>query len=473
MDKLPHSLLLQILSRLDDSADVARCRVASKEFDAVFPALRSINLRCSPEWYEKVPASPRIKPLKTVFLDLISKLETVESVFIDLESLIVYLINIPRGSRDDDFSITDGDVAKEWLPRVSVSLKSLSILDFSSHRASILKSNVLPLISAYCHNLVNLELRCAWLSMHNMNPMPMLTSLTLSFTRLEDQHLNELNRFLHYLESALFLNEFENLRTLRLTSYYIGSFLSQFPITKTVEDLTLYSEHKALTVAEFTLGKVFAVFPNVTSLRINSVAWLDLEACLNTEGWGIPDGGKGLKKIHAYLKFVDPSLTFASVVCVLDQCVGLSEVSLLIHGGVVGTVSKGFMSKCMARWPGLKWRWGTWSELTEDSWITNTLLSRCWAILVYVWMRLHMLNTAILKYIFVKYSVDMPQEMKNQKRKNNKALVTGSYYTLQDTMKGIVYSKTLFALDERIGDRDAYGLDLNEELLADKSDDVD
>ncbi|KAI7746322.1 hypothetical protein M8C21_014138 [Ambrosia artemisiifolia] len=152
MDKLPGSLLLEILSRLDDSADVACCRVASKAFDDVSPFLRSINIGCSSKWFWDSSS-----PFKRIFLDLISKQETVESVSISRYSGYLY----------------DVDFAKEWLPRVSKSLKSLSLSS---------------------HNLVNLKLRSARLSMHNLNPLPMLTSLTLEYTELEDEQLNGFNK---------------------------------------------------------------------------------------------------------------------------------------------------------------------------------------------------------------------------------------------------------------------------------------
>ncbi|KAK1421155.1 hypothetical protein QVD17_23291 [Tagetes erecta] len=41
--------------------------------------------------------------------------------------------------------------------------------------------------------------------------------------------------------------------------------------------------------------------------------------------------------------------------------------------------------------------------------------------------------------------------------------------TLQDTMEGVVYSTSKFGLDERFGDDDASGLDLDEELLVEKA----
>uniref|UniRef100_A0A251V693 Putative F-box domain, Leucine-rich repeat domain, L domain-like protein n=2 Tax=Helianthus annuus TaxID=4232 RepID=A0A251V693_HELAN len=406
MDKLPESLLLEILSRLDNSADVARCRVASKAFNNIFPDLRSIKLLCSRKWCKNSSSMTSIC-FKKVFVDLISKLRVVESVCIRLQEAV-------------DVDPADKDFAKEWLPMVSQTLKSLSLSGLPFPRLSQL--NILPLISKYCHNLAELNLRSAWLSVYNLNPMPMLTSLTLSYTILQDQHLNQFNKCfpnLHVLklegvtglkEPKIHLLNLQtchwydnnqlsltlitpNLITLRIeclcytaihveapmlshfhlilnTLKHAGFLLSEFPTTKTVETFILDSRSKAPGDARYsklTLGKVFRVFPNVSSLRINSGAWSELD------GWEILDGRIGLKTICAYLKLFDPSLTFSYVARGLDRCVGLSEVSLLIHRGVDGTQYKSFMFKCMARWPGLKWRWGIWGEDMEDFWITNAI----------------------------------------------------------------------------------------------------
>ncbi|KAM0037232.1 hypothetical protein Hdeb2414_s0014g00435781 [Helianthus debilis subsp. tardiflorus] len=124
---------------------------------------------------------------------------------------------------------------------------------------------------------------------------------------------------------------------------YIDSVLSEFPITKTVTNLTLDSRNKASRDAKdfkLTLGKLFTIFPNLSSVCIKSNVWSELEACWNPEGWEILDGRIGLKTICAYLKLVDPSLTFSYVAFMLDRCKGLSEVSFLIHAGVVGINNK-------------------------------------------------------------------------------------------------------------------------------------
>ncbi|KAI3827180.1 hypothetical protein L1987_01251 [Smallanthus sonchifolius] len=448
MDSLPQSLLLEILSRLNDSADVARCRLASKTFNSLSSDLRSINLQCSLIRYIKSRSrvsnsSELITPFKSIFLNLVSNLRVVESVCIGTEKPLRDVSYDDVEDEADDLFLTAGDFVEEWLPRVSGELKSLSISDFWI-QSCWRRSNLLPLVSAYCHNLIELEVKNAWLSVDNLNPMPMLTSLTLEFIRLDDEDLNEFNKSfpnlqvlnligvggfrlpkIHllnlktchwavsnapssltlitpnlvtlkleciwpnslYIEApmlsdfhlafdhadAFSVKRFENLRSFWLECLFIDSLLLTFPVCLTVEDLTVDIRNwtrGTVNHSQFTLEKVFTVFKNMSSLCIKSSAWLELESCYNPFGSGW-DGRKGFEKLCVYLLLVDPSLTFSCVACVLDQCTGLSDVSLLIHRDVVGNVSKGFISKCTARWPKLKWRWGVWKEGTEDSWITD------------------------------------------------------------------------------------------------------
>ncbi|PWA66823.1 hypothetical protein CTI12_AA321680 [Artemisia annua] len=188
MEKLPEALLIDILSRLD-SANVARCRVASKIFDNVYPQLRCINLKCTLK--PSINSRYRLSiPIKKVFLNLISNMKVVESVCIGIDEI--------RGIWFSDIkhinpNLTHGDFIKEWLPKVSENLKSLSITDFWE-QSLWWPSNVLQLVSAYCHKLVELRVKHAWLSADHLNPMPMLTSLTLVSVTLDDDRLTELNK---------------------------------------------------------------------------------------------------------------------------------------------------------------------------------------------------------------------------------------------------------------------------------------
>nr|XP_043628852.1 F-box/LRR-repeat protein At4g29420 [Erigeron canadensis] len=451
MDKLPESLLIEILSRLGDSADVARCRVTSKTINSIYPELRSINLQCSLTRYinsrsSKTNSNNNNTPFKRIFLNLVSNLRVIESVWLGTDRPLRDVSYDDVEDEADDLYLTDDVFVKEWIGKVSESLNSLSISDFWV-QSCWRRSNLLPLVSTHCHNLVKLEVKNAWMSVENLYPMPKLTSLTLEFIRLDDEDLNELNKCfpnlqvlnligvggfklpkIHllnlktchwtvsnapssltiitpnlvtlrlecisptelYVEAPMLshfhlaldqadkfvVKKFESLKTLGLESLYIGSLIYKFPVTKNVVNLTVNSRNWVTGGAGhsvFTLEKVFTVFPNLRSLCVKSSAWSELEACYNPLGWEAFDGMKGFKTFCAYLLLVDPSLTFSSVACVLDQCTGLSEVSLLIHRDVVGNVSRSFISRCMARWPEVKWRWGMWREGIEDSWISDAM----------------------------------------------------------------------------------------------------
>lgn len=53
-------------------------------------------------------------------------------------------------------------------------------------------------------NLLELEVKNAWLSVDNINPMPLLISLTLEFIRVDDEKLNGLNVHLSLSSFNLF-----------------------------------------------------------------------------------------------------------------------------------------------------------------------------------------------------------------------------------------------------------------------------
>ncbi|GJR26948.1 F-box/LRR-repeat protein-like protein [Tanacetum coccineum] len=198
MDKLPEPLFLEILSQFDDLADVSRCQIASKTFKTAYPHLRSINHQCMLKRYlnsrpSTVSSSSKvITPFKTVFMNMISRLKVVETVRIGIDNALLDLSYRDGEDEADDPHLTDGEFVKLWLPRVSGGMKSLSISDFwlqSCRRRSV----VLSLVSSYCHNLVELEVKNAWLSVENVSPVPMLTSLTLESVRLDDKRLVRLN----------------------------------------------------------------------------------------------------------------------------------------------------------------------------------------------------------------------------------------------------------------------------------------
>ncbi|KAI3447087.1 hypothetical protein Pfo_003752 [Paulownia fortunei] len=202
MDDLPPPLLLEILSRLADSADLARCRASSKTLNLLAPEVRSVNLQCSYLRYAK-SRSPLIRssitPFKEVFNKLISELQIVESVSIGVEKPLRLVAYDDVEDEEDDLFLSDVNFVKAWLPKVCGDLRSVSISDFWV-QSCWRRSDVLPLISSYCLKLQELEIKNAWLSVDGLTPMPKLTTLTLEFIRLDDENLEKVNECFPWLQ---------------------------------------------------------------------------------------------------------------------------------------------------------------------------------------------------------------------------------------------------------------------------------
>lgn len=195
MEDLPPPLLLEILSRLGDSEDLARCRVASKTLNSIARDIRSVNLQCSYDRYAKSRSpltSSSITPFKEIFIKLISELEIVESVSMGVEKPLRYGAYDDTEDEEADLYLSDEIFSMEWLPKVCGGLKSISISDFWV-QSCWRRSDVLSLISSHCLNLSELDVKNAWLSVDGLNPMPKLTNLTLEFIRLDDEDLNKIN----------------------------------------------------------------------------------------------------------------------------------------------------------------------------------------------------------------------------------------------------------------------------------------
>ncbi|XVE54132.1 hypothetical protein DITRI_Ditri03aG0056500 [Diplodiscus trichospermus] len=195
MEDLPPPLVVDILSRLTDSTDLARCRLASKSLNSLSHEVRSVNLLCTLSRYIK-SRSPETKahvtPFKAIFNNLVFKARCLDSIFIGVDKSLRDISFDDVDDESDDLYLSDLGFVKEWLPKVCGELRKLSISDFWI-QSCWRKSEVLSLISSCCNDLMELELKNAWLSIDGLNPMTRLTNLTLEFIRLEDEDLNKVN----------------------------------------------------------------------------------------------------------------------------------------------------------------------------------------------------------------------------------------------------------------------------------------
>lgn len=132
-------------------------------------------------------------PFKTIFRNLIENNDVqIESVCIGVDNELRGLVYDDVEDDSDDLFLTESGFVEDWVRRIGEGLRVLSVSDFWV-QSCWRRSFVLAIVSSYCHSLLELEVKNAWLSVDGLNPMPMLTKLTLEFIRLEDEYLNRLN----------------------------------------------------------------------------------------------------------------------------------------------------------------------------------------------------------------------------------------------------------------------------------------
>jgi hypothetical protein len=162
------------------------------------------------------------------------------------------------------------------------------------------------------------------------------------------------------------MKEFSNLKTLRIESRDLPSLLSSFPFGTKIQTLVVDS-HGTRQITKTTFLDLFNKFPNLSSLTLGSGFWSELETGPFLKDFEI----NGLEELIGYIRIRDVDTTVPFIYWVLDVFPCLSNVGLLVHRDIENSVVNSLISKCVARFSRVNWRWGRWKEQSEDGWISN------------------------------------------------------------------------------------------------------
>lgn len=88
------------------------------------------------------------------------------------------------------------------------------------------------------HILCELEVKNAWLSVNGLNPMPMLTSLTLESVRLDDEDLNKVNHCFPCLQ-VLNLIGVGGLKEPKIQLFHLRKF--RWTVSNAPQSLTIFA----------------------------------------------------------------------------------------------------------------------------------------------------------------------------------------------------------------------------------------
>lgn len=156
MEDLPDHLVVDILRRLTDSADLARSRVACRAFNSLSRHVKSLNLLCSSSRYHR-SRSPATRSITTPFKSVVRASVCgsigcgahLESIFIGVEDAPELSYDNVGDDSGDDLYLTDVGFLREWLPWVCEGLRELSISDFWA-QSCWRRSDVLGFVSSCC-----------------------------------------------------------------------------------------------------------------------------------------------------------------------------------------------------------------------------------------------------------------------------------------------------------------------------------
>ncbi|XP_051231135.1 F-box/LRR-repeat protein At4g29420 isoform X1 [Lolium perenne] len=210
LDSLPAAILADVLGRVADTGDLAACRLASRALLAASYHCPRVSLSAAARARRRRReggggnGGNAFRAAAANFASLIGPY--LRSLAVDASDGHDFpddAVWVEEGEFDegDDLHLTSGESVASWAATAAgPALREVDIADFWP-QSCWRKAEALPVISNFCHNLVKLKLKNAWLSVAGLKIMPNLTHLALEFIRLDDEDLSALNRCFPCLET--------------------------------------------------------------------------------------------------------------------------------------------------------------------------------------------------------------------------------------------------------------------------------
>ncbi|KAJ4796841.1 F-box/LRR-repeat protein [Rhynchospora pubera] len=263
LEDLPSHLLVEILSRVGDSADLASCRLASRTFLSLSRLVTSVSV--SFHSASPVPFKSRVRNLASLL--------SASPLSLSLSTERGRVAPDADSDEDDGFWFDDADdlhlmsvdFLSSWLPLVCERLAELSVADYW-FQSCFRRSDALSLISVLCNKLLKLEVRNAWLSVNGLKPMLRLTSLTLQFIRLDDEDLEKINECFPHLQ-FLSLIGVGGLKKPHVCLSHLETFV--WSVSDTPKSIAIHAPH-------LTELRLSCIEPKFFSLETPHLSLLDL-----------------------------------------------------------------------------------------------------------------------------------------------------------------------------------------------------
>ncbi|KAK1265825.1 F-box/LRR-repeat protein [Acorus gramineus] len=307
MEDLPPPLLSEILSRLSDSTDFGRCRFVSRTLRSQTQTVRSVRFLWSRASYRR-SRDPSTRSSTGPFKSAVeTALSThfaegfLKSVFIGVEEPLWG--GVEEEVMWEDLCLTGVDFVGRVVAAVGGGLTSMEIVDFlmqSCWRRSLalaVEAEQIFFDFESRDNLLNLEIKNAWLTVEGLKPMPNLTTLKLENIRLYEEDLKGIN------DCFPSLQKFTCLTSLRVESSDLQNIIRLLE-GSTVDNLGVESSVFGKSSIEnmVSFNSVASSFEEVNAMEFGPWIWIEMEHYFRYLG---PSAGvcelKKLKRLTIHL----------------------------------------------------------------------------------------------------------------------------------------------------------------------------
>ncbi|CAM6088931.1 unnamed protein product [Calypogeia fissa] len=192
-EMLPEAMLMEVLSRLPDARDLARCAAVNHFFRVSSTQVRAVRFTCRQANMFPRQGGKVMTPFKDSVNSLLGQLNGVEDLRLEIEEKI-------QGKRykQDELDktslwLSERSFVSSWVPMVSKTLQHLCLIDYGQ-QAIFKPSPLLQTLSSVCPNLQTIEVRNMYLDCRDCQIMPKMKSVTLRCVKLSEAGLKDINR---------------------------------------------------------------------------------------------------------------------------------------------------------------------------------------------------------------------------------------------------------------------------------------
>ncbi|KAL2652894.1 hypothetical protein R1flu_021022 [Riccia fluitans] len=205
VDVLPKDLLGEIFSHLVDAKDLSRVALVNSSFRKQCRYAKNVRFICQLKniSQKSVRENQLHTPFKQTVVSMMKSFECISTLRLEIEEDV----QAKRFKEDEvektSLWLSEGLFLRNWLPGVSETLTSLSIIDYG-HQAIYQPSPLFQLVSEHCKQLTKMELRNMFLDSKGCKIMPKMKLLKLKCVKLMDNGLQDINEMMPMLEHIVF-----------------------------------------------------------------------------------------------------------------------------------------------------------------------------------------------------------------------------------------------------------------------------